>query len=89
MLTNCHTLILRNLLDHGPDPPPGEQDLYLYNVAPDHLPLADGFRSRETHRFDPPPGALERLPDGSLAKEIRLSQDLMELFVTYQVPALP
>jgi hypothetical protein len=62
VLTNCHTLILRNLLDHGPEPPPGEQDLYLYNVAPDHLPLAEGFRSRETHRFDPPSGALERYP---------------------------
>jgi len=62
LLTNCHTLILRNLLGHGPDPPPGEQDLYLYNVAPDHLPLAEGFRSRETHHFDPPPGVLGRYP---------------------------
>ncbi len=62
MLTNCHTLILRTLLGHGPEPPPGERDLYLYNIAPDHLPLAEGFRSRETHRFAPPPGALERYP---------------------------
>lgn len=62
MLTNCHTLILRDLLGHGTDPPSGEQDLYLYNIAPDSLPLADGFRSRETHRFDPAQGVLERYP---------------------------
>lgn len=62
MLTNCHTLILRTLLGHDPVPPAGEQDLYLYNIAPDHLPLADGFRSRETHRFEPPPGALAYYP---------------------------
>ena len=62
MLTNCHTLILRTLLDHAPVPPVGEQDLYLYNIAPDHLPLADGFRSSETHRFEPPLGAVEYYP---------------------------
>ncbi|MEE9241357.1 MAG: hypothetical protein V3U53_09250 [bacterium] len=62
MLTNCHTLILRNLLSHGPEPPPDERDLYLYNVAPDHLPLSKRFKSRETHRFAPPEGALARHP---------------------------
>jgi len=62
LLTNCHSLILRTLLKHGPEPPPDERDLYLYNIAPDHLPLTEGFRSRETHRFDPPPGVLERYP---------------------------
>ncbi len=28
---------------------------------------------------------LLRLPDGALAKEIQLSQDLMQLFIDYQV----
>jgi len=55
-------LILRTLLDHAPVPPTEEQDLYLYNIAPDNLPLTDGFRSRDTHRFEPPPGALEYYP---------------------------
>lgn len=62
LLTNCHTLILRQLLNHPPEPPLEEQDLYLYNIAPDHLPLAEKFRSRETHRFEPPKGALARYP---------------------------
>lgn len=61
-MTNCHTLILRTLLGHESKPPAKEQDLYLYNIAPDHLPLADGFRSRETHSFEPPPGVLDRYP---------------------------
>ena len=26
--------VLRNLLSHGPEPPPDERDLYLYNIAP-------------------------------------------------------
>ncbi len=62
LLTNCHTLILRTLLNHAPEPPPEEQDLYLYNIAPDHLPLAEKFRSRETHRFEPPEGAMACYP---------------------------
>jgi hypothetical protein len=62
LLTNCHTLILRNLLNHGSEPPAGERDLYLYNIAPDHLPLAEKFKSRETHRFAPPEGAMARYP---------------------------
>jgi len=62
LLTNCHTLILRNLLNHGPEPPAGERDLYLYNIAPDHLPLAKKFKSRDTHRFAPPEGAMARYP---------------------------
>ncbi len=62
MLTNCHTLILRRLLGHGAEPPPAERDLYLYNIAPDNLPLSGEFSARETHRFVPPAGALERFP---------------------------
>ncbi|MEE9276433.1 MAG: hypothetical protein V3V62_14100, partial [bacterium] len=60
MLTNCHTLILRRLLGHGPEPPPAECDLYLYHLAPDNLPLSGEFSARQTHRFAPPAGALER-----------------------------
>lgn len=62
MLTNCHTLILRKLLDHGSEPPAQEYDSYLYNIAPDNLPLAGEFSPRETHRFAPPSGALKRHP---------------------------
>ncbi|MDA1001666.1 MAG: hypothetical protein O2807_14260 [bacterium] len=61
-MTNCHTLILRKLLDHGSEPPAEERDSYLYNIAPDNLPLAGEFSPRETHRFAPPPGALDRHP---------------------------
>ena len=62
MLTNCHTLILRRLLGHGEAPPPGEHDLYVYNVSPDSLPLSQEFRARETHVFAPPAGTLMRYP---------------------------
>lgn len=62
MLTNCHSLILRRLLEHPPEPPPEQRDLYLYNIAPDNLPLSQRFRSRDTHRFAPPDGVLERHP---------------------------
>jgi len=62
LLTNCHTLILRRLLGHGPEPLASERDLYLYNVAPDSLPLSKEFTPGETHRFEPPPGALARFP---------------------------
>jgi len=62
LLTNCHTLILRRLLGHGPEPPPSEHDLYVYNVAPDSLPLSKEFSAGQTHRFAPPKGALDRFP---------------------------
>lgn len=62
MLTNCHTLILRALLERHPDMPHPGDDAYVYNVAPDSLPLSGEFRPRQTHRFAPPAGAMGRFP---------------------------
>lgn len=62
MLTNCHTLVLRELLERRPDAPPAEEDAYVYNVAPDSLPLSGEFRPGQTHRFAPPEGVMRRFP---------------------------
>ena len=62
MLTNCHTLVLRTLLERHPQMPHPGEDAYVYNVAPDSLPLSGEFRPRETHRFAPPSGAMGRFP---------------------------
>lgn len=62
MLTNCHTLILKRLVGKGFGASCDEEDIYLYNIAPDNLPLAEGFDTRETHRFAPAPGLLARHP---------------------------
>ncbi len=62
MLTNCHTLILRTLLERHPKVPHSENDAYVYNVAPDSLPLSGEFKARQTHRFAPPAGVMHRFP---------------------------
>ena len=62
MLTNCHTLILRVLLERHPGMPHPGQDAYVYNVAPDSLPLSGEFRPRQTHRFAPLAGVMSRFP---------------------------
>lgn len=62
MLTNCHTLVLRELLERHPEMSHPGDDAYVYNVAPDSLPLSGEFKPRETHRFAPPAGVMERFP---------------------------
>ncbi|MCY4383306.1 MAG: hypothetical protein OXE44_09185 [Nitrospinae bacterium] len=62
MLTNCHTLVLRELLERHPEMPHAGEDAYVYNVAPDSLPLSGEFKARETHRFTPPAGIMGRFP---------------------------
>ena len=34
----------------------------------------------------PPPRQVLNLPEDALTKEIKLTQDLMDLFITYQIP---
>ncbi|MED5579767.1 MAG: hypothetical protein VX794_07000 [Nitrospinota bacterium] len=60
MLTNCHTLILREVLEETSRE--HDFDIYLYNIVPDSLPLSDEFNAKETHRFEPPEGAYKRFP---------------------------
>ena len=62
LLTNCHTLVLRKLLERHPGMSHPGDDAYVYNVAPDSLPLSGEFNPRETHRFAPPSGVMERFP---------------------------
>ena len=62
MLTNCHTLVLRELLERHPEMPHPGEDAYVYNVAPDSLPLSGEFKAKETHRFAPPAGIMSRFP---------------------------
>ena len=62
MLTNCHTLVLRELLERHPEMPHPGDDAYVYNVAPDSLPLSGEFKPRETHLFAPPEGVMKRYP---------------------------
>ncbi len=62
LLTNCHTLVLRELLERHPEVPHPGNDAYIYNVAPDSLPLSGEFKPRDTHRFAPPEGVMEQFP---------------------------
>lgn len=62
LLTNCHTLILRELLGRHPEAPHAGEDAYVYNVAPDSLPLSGEFKPGQTHRFTPPAGVMRRFP---------------------------
>ena len=60
MLTNCHTLILREILKETSQE--YDSDIYVYNVVPDSLPLSEEFNAKETHRFELPQGAYENYP---------------------------
>lgn len=60
MLTNCHTLILRQILEETSRA--HDADVYVYNVVPDSLPLSEEFNAKETHRFELPTGAYGKFP---------------------------
>ena len=60
LLTNCHTLILREILKETSQV--YDSDIYVYNVVPDSLPLSEEFNAKETHRFQLPKGAYEKYP---------------------------
>ena len=60
LLTNCHTLILREILKETSQA--YDSDIYVYNVVPDSLPLSEEFNAKETHRFQLPKGAYEKYP---------------------------
>tara|TARA_A100001037_G_scaffold306857_1_gene357377 strand:- start:41878 stop:42729 length:852 start_codon:yes stop_codon:yes gene_type:complete len=60
LLTNCHTLILREVLKETSQA--HDSDVYVYNIVPDSLPLSEEFNAKETHKFQLPKGAYEKYP---------------------------
>ncbi|CAM9738306.1 unnamed protein product [Chrysoparadoxa australica] len=87
-------VVLPLLLD--PLPTPKEFKDAIASLSPEQQRFAKAFRAMQLEstlfgvlvvQIKPQMEALLRLPAGSLAKEIQLTQDLMDLFITYQVPS--
>ncbi|CAM9214091.1 unnamed protein product [Chrysoparadoxa australica] len=87
-------VILPLLMD--PLPTPKEFKDAIESLSPEQQRFAKAFRAMQLEstlfgvlvvQIKPQMEALLRLPEGSLTKEIQLTQDLMELFIKYQVPS--
>ncbi|CAN0471703.1 unnamed protein product, partial [Discosporangium mesarthrocarpum] len=79
-----------------PLPTPKEFRDAIESLSPEQQRFAKAFRAMQLQsslfgmlviQIKPQMETLLRLPSGSLTKEIQLTQDLMQLFVEYQVPS--
>ncbi|CAM9610981.1 unnamed protein product, partial [Choristocarpus tenellus] len=80
----------------NPLPTPKEFRDSIQSLSPEQQRFAKAFRAMQLEstlfgvlviQIKPQMETLLRLPPGALTKEIQLTQDLMQLFIEYQVPS--
>jgi hypothetical protein len=83
-------------LDLSTIPTPKEFKDAIESLSPEQQAFAKAFRSMQLEstlfgilviQIKPQLEKVLRLPDDSLTKEIKLTQDLMDLFIQYQIPS--
>mmetsp|Transcript_21420 Transcript_21420/g.25796 ORF Transcript_21420/g.25796 Transcript_21420/m.25796 type:complete len:1044 (-) Transcript_21420:378-3509(-) len=88
--------ILRIPLNLEPMPTPKEFEDSIESLSPEQQRLAQAYRSMQLEgslagilvvQLKPQLERLLKLPEDSLTKEIALTQNLLELFIEYQIPS--
>jgi len=77
-------------------PAPKEFKDAIQSLSPEQRAFAQAYRAMQLEstlfgvlviQIKPPMERLLGLPEGALSQELKLTQDLMELFITYQIPS--